>query len=569
MGLTSALNTSLNGLSLNETEINILGNNISNAGTTGFKASNVSFQTQLAQSLSFGSAPTSTDGGTNPLQIGLGAEVASISADFSQGSITATSTPSDLAIQGDGFFVMNNGTAGGQVYTRNGQFNLDSANQLTNASGQQVMGYGVDSNFNLITTGLTQLKIPLGSLHLAEPTTQVAVGGALSPQGTIATRGTLETSAALYDLSSGTSPFTTAAGSTLLTNVGTTSTSPGTNLFTLGQTISLAPTKGGQTMATKTLTVGAGTTVSDLETFISGTLGLQTGGAVPVDADGIPVGVSINGSGQIVVKGNRGSVDDFNLPIGSMTAGGVAVPLAFTPSQTANGESTTTTFTVYDSLGTPLNVRMTSYLESQGSNNTTYRYLLESPSQSGNAIAIGNGTVTFDNTGKVSSAPTAQFSIDRSSTAATNPMLFTLDVSQISGISSTGSTLSLVSQNGTSPGTLTSYVIDNSGVINGAFDNGITRTLGQIAMARFPNPRGLVQVGGNNFSQGIASGLPQITAPGTFGAGTIQAGALEQSNTDIGKNLVDLIVASTNYQGNARVISSVDQLVNVLLTLGR
>src|SRR5207302_10152783 len=102
-----------------------------------------------------------------------------------------------------------------------------------------------------------------------------------------------------------------------------------------------------------------------------------------------------------------------------------------------------------------------------------------------------------------------------------------------------------------------------------AFDNGITRTLGQMALARFPNPRGLVQIGNNNYSQGIASGLPQITAPGTFGAGTIQSGALEQSNTDIGKNLVNLIVAATNYQGNARVISSVDQLVNVLLTLGR
>ncbi len=566
MGLTSALNTSLNGLSLNETEINVLGNNISNAGTTGFKASNVSFQTQLAQSLSFGSAPSATDGGTNPMQVGLGAQVSAISADFSQGSITATSTPSDLAIQGSGLFVLNNGSLGGQVYTRNGEFTLDAGNQLTNSAGQQVMGYGVDSNFNLVTTGLTQMTIPLGSMQLAEQTSNVQVGGALSPQGAVASQGTVQTSAPLYDLSTG-SPFTAATGSTLLTNVGTTLASPGTNLFTLGQTITLAPTKGGQTMAAKTLVVTATTSVSDLEAFISDTLGLQTGGSIPVDADGIPVGVSINGSGQIVVKGNRGSVNDFSIPAGSMTAGGIAVPLAFTPGQTANGESATTTFTMYDSLGTPLNVRMTSYLESQGPDSTTYRYLLESPSQSGENIAIGNGTVTFDNTGKVSSNPTAQFSIDRSTTAATNPMLFTLDVSQISGISSTGSTLSLVSQNGTSPGTLTSYVIDNNGVINGAFDNGITRTLGQIALAQFPTPQGLVSVGGNNFTQGVASGLPQVTAPGTFGAGTIQAGALEQSNTDIGKDLVNLIVASTNYQGNAKVISSVDQLVNVLLQL--
>jgi flagellar hook protein FlgE len=244
--------------------------------------------------------------------------------------------------------------------------------------------------------------------------------------------------------------------------------------------------------------------------------------------------------------------------------------MSFTPGPNlADGGSATTTFTIYDSLGTPLNVRMTSYLESQSANKTTYRYLLESPDQSGSAIAIGNGTIDFDNTGHVSSTPTAQFAIDRSTTSATNPMLVTLDVSQISGISSTGSNLNLVSQDGTSPGTLTSYVIDEKGVINGAFDNGITRKLGQVVLARFPNPQGLVQIGSNNFVQGIASGLPQISAPGDFGAGTLRAGALEQSNTDIGKNLVSLIVASTNYQGNARVISSVDQLVNVLLTLGR
>lgn len=563
MGLTSALNTSLNGLALNETEINVLGNNISNAGTTGFKASNASFQTQLAQTLSYGSAPSATDGGTNPLQIGLGAEVSAISADFSQGSITATSTPSDLAIQGDGFFILNNGNTGGNVYTRNGQFSLNANNQLTNSAGQQVAGYGVDTNFNLITTGLAPLKIPLGSLHLAEPTSDVQVGGALSPQGVVATQGTLQTSIPLFKAGSAT-PLTPAD---LLTNLAT--TSGGAGAFTVGQKINLAPTKGGQTMATKTLTVTAATTVQNFEDFISNTLGLQTGGSVPVDADAIPVGISMNAGGQMVVKGNRGSVNDFSIPVGSMTAGGNAIPIAFTPGQTADGESATTTFTVYDSLGTPLNVRMTAYLESQGTNNTTYRYLLESPSQSGAAIAIGNGTIVFDNTGKISSPPTAQFSINRSTTSATNPMLFTFDVSQISGISSTGSTLNLVSQNGTSPGTLTSYVINNNGVINGAFDNGITRTLGQIALARFPNPEGLVQAGGNNYTQGVASGLPQITAPGSFGAGTIQAGALEQSNTDIGKNLVNLIVASTNYQGNARVISSVDQLVNVLLTLGR
>ncbi len=566
MGLTAALNTSVNGLSLNETEINVVGNNISNAGTTGFKASNVAFATQLAQTLSYGSAPSATDGGTNPIQIGLGGEVAAISADFSQGSITATSSPSDLAIQGDGFFVLNNTSSGGQVYTRDGSFSLDAANELTNSAGQQVLGYGVDNNFNLITTGTTALQIPLGTLHLAQQTSNIVMGGALSPQGVVATQGTLQTSAALTDMS-GPAPAT---ANTLLSNLAQTS-APTVPLFTVGQVINLAPTKGGTTLATKTLTVTATTKVSDLEQFIGNTLGLQSGGTIPVDADGIPVGVSINASGQILVKGNRGTVNNFSIPVGSITAGGNAVPIPFTPSPTviANGESATTTFTIYDSLGTPLTVRMSSYMESQTSNKTTYRYTLESADQSGPAIAIGNGTIAFDNQGHVSSPPTAQFSINRSSTSAVNPMLVTLNVGQISGISSTGSTMNLVSQDGTSPGTLTSYVIDDKGVIKGAFDNGIVRTMGQIVLARFSNPDGLVQAGNNNFQQGIASGLPQITSAGAFGAGTLRAGALEQSNTDIGKNLVDLIVASTNYQGNARVISAVDQLVNVLLTLGR
>ncbi len=567
MGLTTALNTSLNGLSLNETEINVLGNNISNAGTTGFKESNVAFSTQLANTLSFGSAPSSTDGGTNPRQIGLGGQVAAISADFSQGSITASSSPSDLAIQGDGFFILDNGSVtGGQVYTRDGSFSLDSANELVNTSGQQVKGYGVDQNFNLVTTGLSPLQIPLGTLHLAQQTKNIQMAGALSPQGVVASQGTLQTGQAMTDI--GTAAAATAG--TLLSNLADTS-APATPLFNVGDVIKFAPVKGGITMAAKTLTVTAATTVSDLETFMGDSMGLQTGGTIPVDGDGIPVGVSINAGGQLLVKGNRGTVNDIDIPVGAMTVNGVSVPIAFTPSvPRANGESTTTTFTVYDSLGTPLAVRMSAYLESQSANKTTYRYTLESADQSGQPIAIGNGTINFDNQGNVSDIPpTAQFGINRSSTSALSPMIVNLNYNQISGISSTGSTLNLKSQDGTSPGTLTTYVIDEKGVINGSFDNGIIRTLGQIVLARFPNPQGLVQAGNNNFSQGIASGLPQITTAGAFGAGTLRAGALEQSNTDIGKNLVNLIVASTNYQGNARVISSVDQLVNVLLQLGR
>lgn len=106
MGLTSALTTALTGLSAAETQIDVIGNNLANAQTVGFKSSDVIFGTQFLQTLSLGAGPTANNGGTNPSQIGLGVQVAEIAANHSQGTIEISSSPSDLAIQGDGFFIV-------------------------------------------------------------------------------------------------------------------------------------------------------------------------------------------------------------------------------------------------------------------------------------------------------------------------------------------------------------------------------------------------------------------------------------------------------------------------------
>jgi flagellar hook protein FlgE len=107
------------------------------------------------------------------------------------------------------------------------------------------------------------------------------------------------------------------------------------------------------------------------------------------------------------------------------------------------------------------------------------------------------------------------------------------------------------------------------GRIRGVFSNGITRDLGQIRLARFSNPSGLEQKGENMYSSGVNSGLPIESNPGEQGSGRIVAGAVELSNTDVGGNLIDLILASTMYRGNSRVITTVQQLFDQLLSLGR
>ncbi|HET6422866.1 MAG TPA: flagellar hook-basal body complex protein [Planctomycetaceae bacterium] len=572
MGLTSALNTSLNGLALNENTIDVLGNNIANAGTNGFKASTTRFQTQLSRTLSVGSRATPNSGGTNPRQIGLGASVSVISRDFTQGSITNSTSPSDLAIQGNGFFVLEG--SNGVVYSRNGNFSLNSEAALVNDQGMFVQGYGIDSDFNLVTTQLTELHVPLGDLHVAQQTGNMALSGALLPTGELGTQGSILTSEALRDNGNA---LAAATGTTLLTDLRNSSSTAA--LFTNGQSVNYTPKKGGRTIDAVPFTVTATSTVNDFMTYMDQSLAIvsQTG-AQPADASipdddttGGSPGVSINASGQIVIVGNAGVVNDIDSTVGDITADDAAVSLAFLKSEDAVGEGTGTDFVIYDSLGQPVNVRLTTALESRDSTSTSYRWYIESVEDSRTDVAIATGVIKFNSLGIVSDGGLATFALERTNTAAVSPMQVTIDFRQVSGIStaSAGSRLNLSSQDGSPPGTLQSFVIDENGVINGVFDNGIIRTLGQIALARFANPDGLIEDGSTTFKEGVSSGAPFLVAPGTFGVGTIRAGAIELSNTDIGKNLVDLIVASTNYRGNARVISSVQQLVDELLLLGR
>jgi len=570
MGLTSAMNTSLNGLSLNETMIDVLGNNIANAGTNGFKASTVRFQTQLSRTLSVGSAASATDGGTNPRQIGLGASVSVISRDFTQGSVTNSTDPADLAIQGDGFFIVDGND--GQVFSRNGNFSLSAQNLLINDQGFFVQGYGIDQDFNLINTTLANLSIPIGSLNIAQRTANVEMAGALKSTGDVATDGT----AMLSDVLTDTVTSANATGTALLVNIQNDQNGTPTNLFTNGQTLSFAPQKGGRTLDPVSLTVTATTTISDLMTLITDTIGIETTSGdpnIPVPNDGgtgMAPGATIS-AGRIQLVGNTGSVNDFTISVGDLQTNGSPVPLQFNKSQSADGESTGTDFIVYDSLGQAVEMRMTAALESRTSGQTTFRYYIESADDARTGVAVANGVITFNGVGEVSAGGLTTFSLDRSNTAAVSPMQVTIDFSQISGILSANapSQVGLKYQDGAAPGTLQNFVVDESGVINGVFDNGLTRVLGQVVLARFANPDGLIERGATTFKEGVSSGSAQLATPGTLGAGTIRAGSIELSNTDIGKSLVDLIVASTNYRGNARVISSVQQLVDELLLLGR
>jgi flagellar hook protein FlgE len=707
MGLASAMSTALTGLNASESTISVVGNNLANSNTVGFKESDVTFATQFLQTISVGSGPSATSGGTNPQQQGLGTMVAEISPNFSQGTITTGNSPTDLAIQGDGFFIVQ-GSNGEQLYTRNGVFTTNSNDQLISSTGNLLMGFGVDNEFNINTAQLQPLQIPLGSAEVAQATTTAVLNGTLPPDSgnapsasvvetgiltdgsqtfpasgpdpelltsgipPVAVQGLLsgtynyyvtftngneesrpqlvpatspllsDNQVVLSDIPTPTPPWTgvniyrsvnTPAGNTnyyqlpaagfqpdgtyidnytddtietnkvldmngpaanantLLTDVVSYDGTSYNSVFPSVGALSFTGSLGGNTLTAKTFQVTATSTLGDLATFLQQALGIygspgpDSNNPIPDDpVSGLPPGATITASGQLQIVGNNGTDNSIGIGLSSMTLNGSAVSLPFnaeangSTTYAAGGLSVSTDMIAYDSLGMPLPVHITAVLQSMNGTATTYRWFADCSQNdpaSGAEIGVGTGVVTFDGNGNFVSASNSTVSIDRTNEPSVKPLQFNLDFSQLSGLAATNSegavtpSLSVKSQDGCAPGSLSSFEIGTDGLITGTFTNGISRDLGQIQLARFSNPTGLEQQGQNMYSSGLNSGLPIQGNPGDQGIGSIVSGSLELSNTDIGSSLIDLILGQTMYSSNTRVITTAQQMFDDLLNLIR
>jgi len=176
-----SLFSGVSGLRAHQTMLDVVGNNIANVNTTGYKSSSVEFEDTLSQALKAAGAPQGAQGGTNPAQVGLGVQVAAINTAFTQGPAETTGVSTDLMIQGDGFFVVNDG--GQQVYTRDGAFSFDTNGNLTTATGGIVQGWtAVNGAVN--TSGATAgIKLPLGASMPPTATDKAVLAGNLPADG--------------------------------------------------------------------------------------------------------------------------------------------------------------------------------------------------------------------------------------------------------------------------------------------------------------------------------------------------------------------------------------------------
>ncbi|KGK90377.1 flagellar hook protein FlgE [Desulfosporosinus sp. HMP52] len=158
-----SLYSAISGLKNHQVKMDVIGNNISNVNTTGYKRSRVSFSTMLSQNLKGASAPTANQGGTNTVQVGLGVMLGSIDQITTQGSSQSTGNATDMMLQGSGFFVLNNN--GQQVYTRAGGFGQDSDGTLIDpATGAKVQGYswGADDTTPVVWGAASEIRFKIG-----------------------------------------------------------------------------------------------------------------------------------------------------------------------------------------------------------------------------------------------------------------------------------------------------------------------------------------------------------------------------------------------------------------------
>jgi flagellar hook protein FlgE len=560
MGLTTALYTGLSGLNANQLRINTIGHNIANVNTTAFKSSRALFQSQFSHTISPGTAPSDASGGVNPTQIGLGTVLGTIQRNFNAGSIETTGIPSDLAIEGSGLFVLRKGESQ-QVYTRDGAFIVGPDNKLLSADGHRVQGFAVDQGFNIVPGVLGDLEIPLGTQTVARATENVRMDGDLSAIGIPATESSVHMSQALTDAGGATA--TTGTALTALRSAD----DPNIALFAADTTITVSRvTKGERELPGQTFVVGTtGDTLGDFASWLQGALGISTESDLP----GQP-GVTVE-NGMLAVRGNAGEQNDLTFSVNDIASDNQAAPnpLALSKSQDATGSSVYTSMTAYDSLGTPVAVNLTMALESTTDAGPIWRFYAESPDSSGGSRVLGTGTISFDNEGNFLSATGTQVSLDRSNSGAATPLAFTLDFSQVHGLSTRNSAVILADQDGYSPGTLTNYGIQTDGTITGTFDNGLSRTLGQIALATFDNPEGLIADTDNTFLVGPNADPPTITTAGQFGAGRVLAGSLEASNVDLSNEFIGLVTSSTGFQAASRVITVSSDLLNQLLLIAR
>lgn len=602
-----SLFSGVTGLQAHQIAMDVESNNIANVNTIGYKYSRANFSDLLAQTNQIATAPQGELGGKNAVQIGLGSSVTSITRIHSQGSIQNTDKNTDVAIQGDGFFIVSSDGGDTYKYSRSGDFKFDAQGNFVDNNGFIVQGWVRDKDTELVdsTAPITNIKIPPGLTTPANASTKVVVKANLSsseivtqysPTYTINGTGVVTTpdgrAAVAEDMgvmfnSSGEAfqliPSTTAnpyvgQGITVSFNggvtsqnfrytndaalAGTTDTSTTPNTYYFRTTADLR--SGLNTLAQST-SAGSVVTINDQGKFMVS----NSGGTAPLT-------IAISSIVDANTVENTRITDNFATMAGTLPVGS-----SVKQSQAVNAATHSASIDIYDSLGSKHTVKMDFRKQSinitNGITAWSYTITVPQPASIGGTAPYENilegGIIQFDSNGALAgfNIPSIDFSPNNGASANQAVNLDFGSIGAFDGITSfdNPSGTSGISQDGFPGGDLVGIRIDQSGTLVGSFSNGRSFGLAQIGMAKFANNEGLMSDGGNVYLQSANSGDPIIGTAATAGRGFMQSSALEASNVDLSKSLTNLIIIQRGYQANGKTITTSDTLLETLIGLKR
>lgn len=535
-----SLYTGVSGLTNHQVRMDVLSNNIANVNTIGYKANRTVFADTLSQSMAGAAPPTGNRGGVNPMQIGLGVQTAAVDVLFTQGSHQTTNKYTDVAINGDGFFVVSDGLQ--DYYTRAGNFGFDLDGNLTmNGSTLKVQGWMADANFNINSAA------PVGDIVIPKT---YSVASKISSVAEFI--GNLKANADVSKSYSASEKLIDSMGNshearTTYTKLNHT----GTGASWLASTTVSDAVTGTVTNTSKIIEFdGNGNFVSatDLNTgalqtetagVLSGNIfgNLNLSDAAVLGEKAQATGMYVDASGNVRALGVRatctGAPDTWKVEIlenGNVVStqsisGPAPATAAISPFTLSDG----TTITLTDSINIP-----------GGATNVTSGAYITAATNNPLAFTPNGGAL---------------------------PMTVQQDFSQLTQYS-TDFTVKQTTD-GYAAGTMTSQSIDQAGVIVGHFSNGKNFNLGQIAMATFQNQEGLEKVGGTLFRETNNSGIANVGEAGTDNRGSLSPGKLEMANVDLSEEFTNMIVTQRGFQSNSRVITTSDEMLQELIGLKR
>ncbi len=578
--MLKSLFSGVSGLQSHQIAMDVEANNIANVNTVGFKYSRANFSDLLAQTRSIATAPQGKLGGKNPVQVGLGSTVSSMTRIFSQGSIQNSDKNTDVAIQGDGFFIISPDAGNTYKYTRAGDFKFDAGGNFVDNNGFIAQGWLRDTDTGKVdsTAPIKNINIAPGLTTPAHATDEVVLKANLNSGPHVKSFShayKIDDNGNVTDSNDHVVPSgdlgvlfnSNGDAFALKKDQGITLTVNGTDY---DLQYDPADNSNDKFTTLKDLT-------DDIRTHI--TAASSTAKVTVTDQGKIKIDNSTAGGSDLDIK-IKGYVDAANNvtenPRFTTTMSALAAVLPNTTgsisfSQDINAATHSSSIDIFDSLGTKHTLR--SSFRKVSANKWSMTLTVPDPSEI-SATAPKNqqvGDITFNNDGSIAqyNPGSISFTANNGSKPFQTVKLSFGTPNKFDGMTSfdSDSATSGISQDGYTGGDLVGIRIDQSGTLIGSFSNGRSFGLAQIAMAKFTNNEGLSTEGGNVYIQTANSGDPIIGTAATAGRGFIQSSALEASNVDLSRALTQLIIIQRGFQANGKTITTSDQLLQTLIGL--